>query len=241
VFRTIIKIIAWDAVNPTLLRILSRKIYEWRSEWQGVNLGCGLDVLDDWVGIDGGIYVLFKKMPSIVLHLAFRSLNMSDIYTYAEFSRKLKDSNLIYHDLSHGIPFLSNVCPNIYSSHFLEHLSRQEAENLICECFRVLQPEGRVRLAVPSLEYEIRNMRIALNQYEKGNSQPVMEYLKSRPGYTNRYSVHRYMYDYNELGSLLSSVGFVDIEQSSYKTGKMKYCEKLDTRENSLFVEARKI
>lgn len=67
--------------------------------------------------------------------------------------------------------------------------------------------------------------------------QPVMEYFTSRPGYTNRYSVHRYMYDYTELKRLLASVGFVDIEECAYKTGRMKDCEKLDTRENSLFVK----
>jgi predicted SAM-dependent methyltransferase len=238
---TIIKIITWDAVNPALLKILSRRIYEWRSEWQGLNLGCGLDVPAGWVGIDGGISILFKRLPSFVLRLLFRWFNMSDIYTYTEFSRKLKSSNVIYHDLNHGLPFKTETCPYIYSSHFLEHLSYPETENLIKECYRILQCGGGLRIAVPSLDYEVSKMQIALNQYEQGNSQPVMEYLTSRPGYTNSYSVHRYMYDYTELKRLLASVGFVDIEECAYKTGKMKDCKKLDTRENSLFVEAWKI
>lgn len=77
-------------------------------------------------------------------------------------------------------------------------------------------------------------MHLALNQYEQGNNQPVMVYVTSRPGYTNRYSAHHYTYDYTELQCLLASVGFVDITECAYKTGKTKDCEKLDTRENSL-------
>jgi predicted SAM-dependent methyltransferase len=238
---TTIKAITWETVNPALLKILGGKIYEWRPEWQGLNLGCGLDVLDGWVGIDGGISVLFRRLPSFVLRLLFRWFNMSDFYSYADYSRKLKSSYVIYHDLHYGIPFKTETCPFIYSSHFLEHLSPLEAKKLAKECYRVLQCGGGIRIAVPSLEYEVSKMQLALNQYEKGNSQPVMEYFTSRPGYTNRYSVHRYMYDYVELQRLLASVGFVNIEECAYKTGKMKDCEKLDTRENSLFVEAWKI
>jgi hypothetical protein len=82
---TIIKIVAWEAINPALLKIFRRRTYVWRSEWQGLNLGSGIDVIDGWVGIDGGIYVLFKRLPSFVLRLAFRLLNTSEIFTYAEF------------------------------------------------------------------------------------------------------------------------------------------------------------
>jgi predicted SAM-dependent methyltransferase len=61
-------------------------------------------------------------------------------------------NNVIRHDLAKGIPFGDRTCAVIYHSHVLEHFSRQEAELFLNECFRVLKPQGIIRIAVPDLE-----------------------------------------------------------------------------------------
>jgi SAM-dependent methyltransferase len=60
--------------------------------------------------------------------------------------------HVVVHDLSRGIPFEDNSCQVIYHSHLLEHLRRPDAFRFMRECFRVLEPAGLLRVAVPDLE-----------------------------------------------------------------------------------------
>lgn len=65
--KPFIRLLAREALNPILLRHRRDKIYAWNAVWRGLNLGCGLDLLPDWVGIDGGVSVLFRRFPSLFM------------------------------------------------------------------------------------------------------------------------------------------------------------------------------
>ena len=56
------------------------------------------------------------------------------------------------HNLLDGIPFESQSMDVIYHSHVLEHFSKTDGVKFINECFRVLKPQGVIRIAVPDLE-----------------------------------------------------------------------------------------
>ncbi len=62
------------------------------------------------------------------------------------------DPDVIAHDLRNPLPLEKSSCDVIYTSHVLEHLSRQEAQTFLVECNRVLRPGGVLRIAVPDLE-----------------------------------------------------------------------------------------
>lgn len=55
-------------------------------------------------------------------------------------------------DLRRGIPFPDNTFEVIYHSQVLEHIPPEEAPFFLQECWRVLQPGGRIRVVVPDLE-----------------------------------------------------------------------------------------
>ncbi len=59
---------------------------------------------------------------------------------------------VIAHDLKQGIPFPDNSFDVVYHSHVLEHFPKEKAETFIRECYRVLRPEGILRVVVPDLE-----------------------------------------------------------------------------------------
>jgi predicted SAM-dependent methyltransferase len=59
---------------------------------------------------------------------------------------------VIQNDLSHGIPLPDASCDVVYHAAVLEHLRRSDAEAFLAECYRVLKPEGIVRVGVPNLE-----------------------------------------------------------------------------------------
>jgi predicted SAM-dependent methyltransferase len=64
---------------------------------------------------------------------------------------------VIAHNLTKGIPFDNNSFEVVYHSHVLEHFSQKDAEKFISECYRVLKPNGIIRVAIPDLEAITRN------------------------------------------------------------------------------------
>ena len=76
---------------------------------------------------------------------------------------------VISHDIRQGLPFHDNNFDACYSSHVIEHLTPAEAEKLLAECFRVLKPNGVIRVVVPDLESIVRIYLQALEQVEAGN------------------------------------------------------------------------
>ena len=64
--------------------------------------------------------------------------------------------NVVAHYLKKGIPFADNSFDVVYHSHVLEHFPKVEALTFIRECYRVLRPQGILRVVVPDLEQIVR-------------------------------------------------------------------------------------
>ncbi len=62
------------------------------------------------------------------------------------------NENVVSHDLRKGIPFDNEQIDVLYNSHILEHFQKNIAVFFLNECYRVLKPNGIIRIAVPDLE-----------------------------------------------------------------------------------------
>jgi predicted SAM-dependent methyltransferase len=60
-------------------------------------------------------------------------------------------------DLTKGLPFENETFDVVYHSHFLEHLSKPQASELLQDCYRVLRRGGILRVVVPDLEQIVRS------------------------------------------------------------------------------------
>lgn len=69
---------------------------------------------------------------------------------------------VIKHDLRKGIPFEDRSFDVVYHSHVLEHFSYEAGRQFILECYRVLRPQGILRVVVPDLEQIARTYLLAL-------------------------------------------------------------------------------
>lgn len=86
------------------------------------------------------------------------------------------EAGVLAHDLTRGIPFPEKAVDVVYHSHFLEHLSRAAAERCLCECFRVLRPQGLLRVVVPDLENVVRAYLKALAKASAGSPEWAANY-----------------------------------------------------------------
>jgi SAM-dependent methyltransferase len=83
---------------------------------------------------------------------------------------------IILCNLRAGIPFQDRTFDVVYHSHLLEHFTRDEANNFIQECKRVLKPSGIIRVVVPDLEAIARAYLVALESARKGVSGGKADY-----------------------------------------------------------------
>ena len=78
------------------------------------------------------------------------------------------------HNLIKGIPYNDNSIDVVYHSHLLEHFTKKDAAIFIRECYRVLIPQGTIRIAVPDLETiakeYLRNLNRALHNEPNAES-----------------------------------------------------------------------
>jgi len=213
-----------------------------------VNIGCGHTVVADWINYDSSLFMVLSRHKLIRrLLFAFKLISKQKYET-------LWPSCIIRRDARKGLPLLNETVDFVYTSHFLEHLTREEASKLIKECYRVLKPGGWIRLVCPDL-------RILARKYLEGDisyplfhvshkaqlSQAFIESLclvDNRPLFVKLFSPgfsHLSMYDSDSAANILSECGFKVINVCRFKEGVTPDIGELDNRpDESLFIEAQK-
>lgn len=229
----------WEGINPLFLKMRSQQ-KSFDDSFAGLNIGCGLDNPKNWLGIDGGAYVLLKKIPRPLIKMFYRFTNSARNYSLDSMINKIYGSHILHYEITRGLPFPDATVPAIFSSHFFEHLTKVEAQALLQECYRVMKIGGIIRICVPSLEDSVKKIEMAVEQYRAGNVALIQKFVTyDFSGFHNNYSNHRYMYNFAELKQLLQEASFHDITEQTFGIGNISNVKQLDTREG-LFVEAVK-
>lgn len=83
---------------------------------------------------------------------------------------------VITHNLREGLPFPDASFDVVYHSHVLEHFPKAEAPVFLQECFRVLRPQGILRVVIPDLEQIARLYLEALERASQGSQEWAAHY-----------------------------------------------------------------
>lgn len=162
--------------------------------------------------------------------------------------------NCIY-DCRKSLPFPDTSVKGIFCEHFFEHIDyTEEVPYFLSECYRVLKPEGVIRLIVPDGEKylraycgggwegltKVRPLDSSRTDFYFGcKYETAMELINVvfRQGYE-----HKYTYDYATLAGALRRYGFATVLKQEYGNSLMpELCLDLVCRATeSLYVEARK-
>ena len=138
----------------------------------------------------------------------------------------LTQDSLVYLDVTKPFPFEDNTLDYIMGEHMIEHIDYPAGQSMLRECYRVLKPGGRVRMATPDLR-----VLLALHSTEKTDLQRyyidwaatrfVPEVRECKDVFViNHFSQawgHRFLYDQELLRHALHTAGFRAIE--FYKPG----------------------
>lgn len=215
-----------------------------------VNIGCGPEVVADWINYDSSFHVVLSR------HRFLKKI----LYAFRLIPKNVYESSWPYDlikrtDLRKGLPLSDETVDFIYSSHFIEHLSCTDAIKLLKECYRVLKRGGWIRIIVPDLQ-------VITNKYLKGETDYVLFRESNKSDLSNAFisslcltdnrpllariffpgSAHHCMYDFNSLSNLLRKSGFNIIKLRQYREGVTPDIAELDNRpEESLYVEAQKV
>ena len=97
----------------------------------------------------------------------------------------------------------------IYACHVLEHFGRYEVFDVVSEWYRVLAPEGVLRVGVPDFGAATRYY------LDHGDIRDVLGLIMG--GQTTAYDYHKVIFDETSLGELLADVGFQCIRRYDWR------------------------
>lgn len=141
-----------------------------------------------------------------------------DIIPLGDFAKE-HGYKFIQADLRNAMPFESQSVDLIYSSHFLEHLTTDEALKFLVECRRVVKSGGTIRLMVPDAALLIDKYKEStLGDFDEINDACAATNSQSEKLWSILMAGHKAAYDFEAIKSLAKKAGF-KAERKAFREG----------------------
>ena len=210
-----------------------------------INIGCGSNPSEGWLNFDNTPAIKLANSP-----LKYRIAKLFGMLkkTHIENIEWNKKNKIKYADAAKSIPLPPNSVEAIYTSHMLEHLSREGAKSFLYEANKILKIDGVLRVSIPDLKIYIEKYLINedANEFMTGilvESPPINTLKQKIFLYINGYRHHQWMYDGRSLSILFRDAGFKNIKICAKGETAIKNSTGLDLFErgrDSVYVEGSK-
>lgn len=209
-----------------------------------VNVGCGATPTPGWINLDSSWTVRLARSRRAFVFLGRLGLIGPE---QQAFARVVRERDIRWSD-ARRLPFEESTVHVVYTSHMVEHLTREELSAFLAEAKRVLLPAGVLRIAIPDLALLVRRY------CEEGDADRFVSstlLAQQRPrGLRARLRAgvvgarhHAWMYDGPSLVKVLGGAGFQSATIVPAGTTTIPDPGALSLRERqdeSVYVEARK-
>lgn len=174
-----------------------------------LNVGSGPVVVDGWVSIDGSWQARLARYPSLA--------RIAKAVTGREVGHWPR--GIVCRDVRNGLGVAPGTVSAIYSSHFIEHLRRDEALGFLRGCHTALEPGGVCRVVTPDLRALIAHyvesassgdaaetfMRASLlAEPARPDARGLLAWYRRR----TQFDHHKWLYDGASLCALFEEAGF---------------------------------
>ncbi len=201
-----------------------------------LNLGCGPQVVKGWTNVD---YALGAKISKFPLFRAFN--NKVKLFNVSW------NDEIYLHNLTQKFPWQDNTVDVVYSSHTLEHFSKEEGLAFLKECHRVLRKGGTIRIVVPDLKSVIEQYKSGQIRADEFVQTLGVLYTKKNNFIKNKLAPfiqfpHKCMYDTTSLVDILNNIGFEANSRTSLDSdiSDIEGIELEDRTINAVIVEGKK-
>jgi predicted SAM-dependent methyltransferase len=127
--------------------------------------------------------------------------------------------NVVYLDATRPFPLPDSSIDYIFTEHQIEHIEYEQSQFMLRECFRILKPGGRIRIATPNLEFLARltdpNKTDVQKRYIDWS---ISQFFPRHEGYEsfviNNFFYnfhHRFIFDPQTMTRSLTLAGFTSI------------------------------
>ena len=203
---------------------------------QKLNLGCGPQVVDGWVNVDYALGAKLAKLP--VVGPLSRSVGLFNVKW---------DPRIYLHDLTKPFPWGAGSVDACYSSHTVEHLSRDHGARFIAEAFRVLKSGGVLRIVVPDLAPLVTRYTLGKLPADRFVEELGVLYGSDKKGLKKLLAPlmefpHKCMYDTSTMLRAMNDAGFVSSVRAPFDSeiSDIRLVELEDRTRDAVIVEGRK-
>ncbi len=149
----------------------------------------------------------------------------------------LKSKEILNFDATKVFPFDNDTFDYIFSEHMVEHVSYEKGIMMFLECFRVLKPNGKIRIATPGLEFLV-DLYVSSNkskiqeafikdQIDEWTNAPLYDSVFVVNNYVRNWG-HEFIYDTKILIHALESCGFSNVKACNISESSDQVFEKLE-------------